>query len=292
MLMMKLQSILVYTFIWGSIYLLISLGFSLVCGVLRIFHLGYGATFVLAAYGTWLFISWAEMGLAASIMCMMLVQVGFALLVFYWGIFQRFLEQEEVLLTLAMLVFMAVTHMANHWFPVTAGVSLETTIIPGTFKIGMVRISYQMLLAALVGIGVTAAYVVFFLKTKSGLIIRAISQDTRASMLMGADVNRYYGLSMVLSVIPPAICTLMIAPFWSVEPFMGNQLMMTAMMVAILGGLGSLKGSIAASYLIGFIHASVSFLYISRFMGFAALVITLIVMIFKRGGLYAGETIW
>ena len=292
MLMMKLQSILVYTFIWGSIYLLISLGFSLVCGVLRIFHLGYGATFVLAAYGTWLFISWAEMGLAASIICMLLLQVGFALLVFYWGIFQRFLEQEEVLLTLSMLVFMAVTHMANHWFPVTAGVSLETTIIPGTFKIGMVRISYQMLLAALVGIGVTAAYVVFFLKTKAGLIIRAISQDTRASMLMGADVNRYYGLSMVLSVIPPAICTLMIAPFWSVEPFMGNQLLMTAMMVAILGGLGSLKGSIAASYMIGFIHASVSFLYISRFMGFAALVVTLIVMIFKRGGLYAGETIW
>lgn len=292
MLMMKLQSILVYTFIWGSIYLLISLGFSLICGVLRIFHLGYGATFVLAAYGTWLFISWADMGLAASIICMLLLQIGFALLVFYWGIFQRYLEQEEVLLTLAMLVFMAVTHMANHWFPVTAGVSLETTIIPGTFKIGMVRISYQMLLAALVGIGVTAAYVVFFLKTKSGLIIRAISQDTRASMLMGADVNRYYGLSMVLSVIPPSICTLMIAPFWSVEPFMGHQLLMTAMMVAILGGLGNLKGSIAASYLIGFIHASVSFLYISRFMGFAALVITLIVMIFKRGGLYAGETIW
>ena len=56
MLMMKLQSILVYTFIWGSIYLLISLGFSMICGVLRIFHLGYGATFVLAAYGTWAFI--------------------------------------------------------------------------------------------------------------------------------------------------------------------------------------------------------------------------------------------
>jgi branched-chain amino acid transport system permease protein len=64
------------------------------------------------------------------------------------------------------------------------------------------------------------------------------------------------------------------------------------MLVAILGGLGNLKGSITASYLIGFIHASVSFLYMSRFMGLAALVVTLIVLMIKRGGLFAGETLW
>jgi branched-chain amino acid transport system permease protein len=67
---------------------------------------------------------------------------------------------------------------------------------------------------------------------------------------------------------------------------------MTAMLIAILGGLGNLKGSIVASYLIGFIHASVSFLYVSRFMGLAALIITLAVMIYRRGGLFAGETLW
>jgi branched-chain amino acid transport system permease protein len=56
--------------------------------------------------------------------------------------------------------------------------------------------------------------------------------------------------------------------------------------------LGNLKGSIAASYMIGFIHATVSFLYVSRFMGLAALIITLIVLMIKRGGLFAGETLW
>jgi branched-chain amino acid transport system permease protein len=67
---------------------------------------------------------------------------------------------------------------------------------------------------------------------------------------------------------------------------------MTAMLIAILGGLGNLKGSIVASYMIGFIHATVSFLYVSRFMGLAALIITLIVLMIKRGGLLAGETLW
>jgi branched-subunit amino acid ABC-type transport system permease component len=47
-----------------------------------------------------------------------------------------------------------------------------------------------------------------------------------------------------------------------------------------------------ASYLIGFIHASVSFIFVSRFMGLAALIVTLVVMIYRRGGIFAGETLW
>jgi len=287
-----LQSILIYTFLWGSIYLLISLGFSLICGVLRIFHMGYGATFVLAAYAVWAFMEEANLGLIPSILLMFLVQIGFSLAVFYRGVFQRYLDQEEILLTLSILIFVAITHLANFLFPVTAGVSIPTTIIDDTLVIGKVRIAYQMLLAALAGILVTALYVLWFLKTRTGLIIRAISQNLPAALLMGAGVERMYYLAMILSVIPPTICMMMIAPFWGVDPFMGSPLLMTAMLIAILGGLGNLKGSIVASYLIGFIHASVSFLYVSRFMGLAALVVTLAVMIYRKGGIFAGETLW
>jgi len=233
-----------------------------------------------------------NLGLIPSILLMALVQIGFSLVVFYRGVFQRYLDQEEILLTLSILIFVTLTHLANFLFPVTAGVSIPTTIIDDTLVIGKVRIAYQMLLAALAGILVTALYVLWFLKTRTGLIIRAISQNLPAALLMGAGVNRMYYLAMVLSVIPPTICMMMIAPFWGVDPFMGSPLLMTAMLIAILGGLGNLKGSIVASYLIGFIHASVSFIYISRFMGLAALVVTLAVMIYRRGGIFAGETLW
>ncbi len=286
------QSIFVYAFIWGSIYLLISLGFSLICGVLRIFHLGYGVTFVLAAYAAWFFMEDVGLGLIPSIFLMLLVQIAFALFVFYRGVFQRYLEQEEVLLTLTVLIFVAVTHLANFLYPVTAGVSIPTTIIDDVLVIGKVKIAYQMVFAAALGVVVTLIYILWFLKTRTGLIIRAISQNIPAAMLMGASVNRMYYLAMVLSVIPPTLCMLVIAPFWGVDPFMGSPLLMTAMLIAILGGLGNLKGSIVASYLIGFIHSSVSFLYVSRFMGLAALIVTLVVMIYRRGGLFAGETLW
>lgn len=254
--------------------------------------MGYGATFVLAAYAVWAFMEEAGLGLIPSILLMFLVQIGFSLLVFYRGVFQRYLDQEEILLTLSILIFVALTHLANFLFPVTAGVSVPTTIIDDTLVIGKVRIAYQMVLAALAGILVTALYVLWFLKTRTGLIIRAISQNLPAALLMGAGVNRMYYLAMILSVIPPTICMLMIAPFWGVDPFMGSPLLMTAMLIAILGGLGNLKGSIVASFLIGLIHASVSFLYVSRFMGLAALIVTLAVMIYRKGGIFAGETLW
>lgn len=287
-----LLQIIIYTVIWGSIYLLISLGFSLICGVLRIFHLGYGVTFILAAYVVWGFMENAGLGLLLSIFLMLLVQCAFALIVFYKGVFQRYLEEEEVLLTLSILIFIAVAHLANYLYPVTAGVYIPTTIIDDVLIIGNVTIAYQMIVAALVGIVVTAIYVVWFLKTRIGLIIRAISQNLSAALLMGANVNRMYYLAMILSVIPPTICMLVIAPFWGVDPFMGSSLLMTAMLISILGGLGNLKGSIVASYLIGFIHATVSFVLVSRFMGLAALIVTLVVMIYRRGGIFAGETLW
>jgi len=287
-----LLQIILYTVIWGSIYLLIALGFSLICGVLRIFHLGYGVTFILAAYGVWAFMENAGLGLIPSILLMFLVQFAFALLVFYKGVFERYLEEEEVLLTLTVLIFVAVTHLANYLYPVTDGVSIPTTIIDDVLVIGNITIAYQMIAAAIVGIVVTAIYVLWFLKTRVGLIIRAISQNLPAALLMGVNVNRMYYLAMILSVIPPTICMLVIAPFWGVDPFMGSPLLMTAMLIAILGGLGNLKGSIVASYLIGFIHATVSFVYVSRFMGLAALIVTLAVMIYRRGGIFAGETLW
>jgi len=287
-----IQNIIVYTIIWGSIYLLISMGFSLICGVLRIFHLGYGATFVIAAYGTWLFMSGMGLGLIPSIILMFLLQIAIAIFVFYKGVFQRYLDEEENLLVISMLIFLAVAHFANYLYPTTSGVNLSTALVTGMAKIGAVNISYEMIAAAAVGVVVTGLFILMFLKTRTGLIIRSMSQDIYAAKLMGVSVDNMYYLAMILSIIPPTICILMIAPFWGIDPFMGASLLMTAMLIAILGGLGNLKGNIIASYLIAFIHFSVSFLWAPRFMGLAALVVTLIFLIVKRGGLMAGETIW
>lgn len=290
--METLQSIIIFTLVWGSIYLLVSLGFSLICGVLRIFHLGYGVTFILAGYLVWVFMSEAGLGLIPSIILVFIVQIIIAILVFYKGIFEKYLDQEEILLTMSILVYLVFMHLANYLYPVTAGVSIPTTMVEGMTKVGPVGISNQMLGAAIIGVLTTAVIILAFLKTRVGLIMRAMSQNLRGATLMGANINNMYYLAMALSVIPPTIAILVIAPFWGVDPFMGFPLFMTAIVVSIVGGLGNLKGTIVASFMIALIHSSVSFLYMSRFMGLAGLIVVLIILIFRRGGIFAGERLW
>jgi branched-chain amino acid transport system permease protein len=129
--------------ILGSIYLLISLGFSLICGVLRIFHLGYAYIFPLTVYGTWFFLQQLGWELIPSILGMIAVQFIIAFLI-YKGVVKRYLEREEILLTGLLLVALIIEQIANYFYPVQAGVYLNTTLIEGTVQIGEVIVSTQL----------------------------------------------------------------------------------------------------------------------------------------------------
>jgi len=130
------------------------------------------------------------------------------------------------------------------------------------------------------------------LKTKRGLVIRAVSQDLESSQLMGANVGKVYALAMLLSAIPPTICILVIAPISSIEPTMGLPLLITSILVAILGGLGNIRGSIMASYIVGFLSSSVAFLINPRMMGLATLITVFIVLLFRPEGIAKSESLW
>jgi len=287
-----IQFILIYAIVLGSLYLLISLGFSVVCGVLRVFHMGYGVTFVVAVYGMWMLMKEFHFGLVPAVIGMFVIQTLFTLGIIYFPVVKRYIEQEELLLTSLILIALIVEEAANFFYPVTAGVNLPTTILPGAVKIGPASIPIQMLIASGVAIVTTAVFVLFLLKTKRGLVIRAVSQDRESAELMGANVGRIYALAMVLSVIPPTICILVIAPVWSIEPSLGLPLMMTSILVAILGGLGNIRGSIMASYIVGFLSSAVAFSVNPRMMGLATLITVFVVLIFRPEGIAKSESLW
>jgi len=287
-----IEFILIYTFVLGSLYLLISLGFSIVCGVLRVFHMGYGVTFIVAVYAMWMLMKEFHLGLISAMLGMMILQILFTLGIIYFPVVKRYLEQEELLLTSLILISLIVEESANFFYPVTAGVNIPTTILPGALKIGKSSIPTQMVIASGVAVVTTAIFVLFLLKSRRGLVIRAVSQDIESAQLMGANVGKVYALAMVLSAMPPTICMLVIAPVWSIEPSLGLPLMMTAILVAILGGLGNIRGSIMASYIVGFLSSSVAFLINPRMMGLATLIMVFIVLIFRPEGIAKSESLW
>lgn len=287
-----IETMLVYTLLLGSLYLLVSIGFSLICGVLRIFHLGYAYIFVATIYLTWMFFHTLGLPLWLSIILMIVVQAGIAIAI-YKGIVARYVKMEEKIITGLLLIAMIAQEAANKWYPVQAAVNLPTTIIRGSLAIGGTEISYQMILAAAFGIVVTAFFVLFFLRTKTGLAVRAISYDINTSKIMGIQVEQIYMFIMVVVLLPVIIAMLMIAPVWAVDPWMGWGYMTTAILVSVMGGLGNIRGTIIAAFIIGLTHAFVSFVIKEpRLMNLAALVVVVIMLLFRPQGIAKTESLW
>jgi branched-chain amino acid transport system permease protein len=283
---------LVYTLLLGSLYLLVSIGFSLICGVLRIFHLGYAYIFVATIYLTWMFFHTLALPLWLSIILMIVVQAGIAIAI-YKGIIARYVKMEEKIITGLLLIAMIAQEAANRWYPVQAAVNLPTTIIPGSLVIGGTEISYQLILAAAFGILVTIFFVLFFLKTKTGLAVRAISYDINTSKIMGIQVEQIYMFIMVMVLLPVIIAMLMIAPVWAVDPWMGWGYMTTAILISVMGGLGNIRGTIIAAFIIGLTHAFMSFVIKEpRLMNLAALVVVVIMLLFRPQGIAKTESLW
>ena len=287
-----LEVVLIYSFILGSIYLLISLGFSIICGVLRIFHLGYAYLFTLTVYLAWMFMKEFGLGLIPALLGMVVVQflISYAI---YKGIIMRYVAREEIILTGLLLISIVVEQAVNYRYPIQAGVFIQTTLIDGASEIGSAVISNQLIVGAVVALLLTFLFIFFFLKTRIGLAIRALSQDIYSSRLIGIHVEGLYTLTMFLILIPVILGTLIVAPVWAVDPTMGSLYMTTAILVAILGGLGNIKGTIIASYLIGFTHAFVSFvLGEPRFMNFSALLLVIIILMVRPQGIAKSEALW
>ena len=287
-----LQVVLIYSFVLGSLYLLISLGFSIICGVLRIFHLGYSYLFALTVYLTWMFMKEFGLGLFPAIIGMVILQFLISILI-YKGIIIKFVQREEILLTGLLLFSIIVEQVVNYRYPIQAGVFVETTLIKGSSRIGVAVISNQLLAGAGIAILLTILFALFFLKTKTGLAVRAISQDIYSSKIIGINVESLYVFTMMLVLIPVIVGTLIVAPVWAVEPGMGSIYMTTAILVAILGGLGNIKGTIIASFLIGLTHAIVSFvLGEPRFMNLSALVLVMVILMVRPQGIAKSEALW
>jgi len=290
--LVTVETTLIYTFLLGSLYLLVSLGFSLICGVLRIFHLGYAYIFTATIYFTWMFMSLFGWGLIPSIAAMLVIQAGIAIAI-YKGLIVRYIKREEIIILGLLFVAIILEQSALRFYPIQTGVYLETTMVPGLSKIGQVTVSNQLIFAAILGIVTTGLFVLFFLKTKLGLAVRAISYDIYSSRLMGIQVERVFMFIMVLVLIPVILATLAIAPIWAVEPSMGWGYMIIAILVSVLGGLGNIRGTIIASYIIGFCNSVVGFVIAQPlYMGLSALIVVLIMLIVRPQGIAKSETVW
>ena len=151
-----------------------------------------------------------------------------------------------------------------------------------------VKIFYQHLVTFAAVLVILAGLHLFLEKTKLGLAIRATAQDREVANLMGMNEARLATVTVAISVALAAFTGSVIAPLSIVEPFMWLHPLIMMMAVVVLGGLGSIKGSFYAAYILGFAESIIVFtLPMGSFLkGSVALSIMILVLLIRPEGLF------
>jgi len=280
-----LQDILVTGLVNGGVYALLAIGFSLIFGVARIVNIAHTAFYMLAAYALYALTVKAGVPLAAAIPLSVIAVVVISLVCYKLVIEPVRRHDAAVLIaTIALgLVFQEtlLISFGGHYLGVPA-------IADGFASVLGVRVSYQRLVVLAAVVLVLAATWLLLNRTRLGLAIRAAANDLEVANLMGINVERVAMLTVAVSAALAAVAGAAVAPVFVVDPFMWLPPLVTMLAIVVLGGLGSLKGSLIGAFIIGFVEAITVFAVPSGayLKGAVALTIMVVVLLIRPEGLY------
>lgn len=248
--------ILIYTVVHGSVYALLAVGFSLIFGVARMLNMAHTVFCVLAAYVLYNLVSpilGIELGLVPAII-ISIVAVTLLGMLIYRFVIDRIREHHGAVLIITIALAMLIEQILILRFQNTpAGVNF---FIGGYTTIWGVKVINQYLLI----LGMTALLIIavhlFLSKTKMGIAIRAVANDTEVAYLMGMNPSRILMITMTITTAMAAIAGVLIAPDGVfTNPSVWGSTLLIVMVVVVIGGLGSIKGSIIGAAVIALVEA-------------------------------------
>jgi branched-chain amino acid transport system permease protein len=277
--------IVISSLINGSIYAILAIGFSLIFGVARIVNIAHTAFYMLASYCIYYMTN--KLGIHSILAMMVAVLVVTILgLISYKLFIDPIREHEAAVLIATIALAMALQEIMLLFF---SGDFLSVPpLIEGFFSILGVKVFYQQFLTFVVVLVILAALRAFLMKSRLGLAIRSTAQDREVANLMGMNESRVTMLTVGISVALAGLAGAVVVPLTIVNPFMWLHPLIMMMAVVVLGGLGSIKGSFIAAYILGFAEALVVFLapmgaYLKDSV---ALSIMILVLLIRPGGLF------
>jgi len=277
--------ILITSLINGSTYALLAIGFSLVFGVARIVNIAHTAFYMVAAYCIY-FVTF-KLGLPPAIGMLSGVVVATLIGLITYKIFIDPIREHEGAVLIATIA-LAIALQEVMLLIFTGDYLSVPPLVPGYFTIFGVKAFYQQLVTVVSALFILALLRALLMKTRLGLAIRATAQDREVANLMGMNESRVAMLTVGISIALAGFTGAVIVPLTIVEPFMWLHPLIMMMAVVVLGGLGSIKGSFIAAYILGFAEALVVFILpMGAFLkGSVALSIMILVLLIRPEGLF------
>ncbi len=270
---------LIFGTIQGSVYALLAIGFSLVYGVGGILNQAHGAFYVITMYlFYWFYINFAGFGLFVGaivgiIVCTIVGGLIYLLLI-------KPLQDSHVGVVIVTFAF---AFFIEQFVKVSVDSIYHDMppLIPGFIEIFGVIVYYHYILVVIVALSVIILVILFINKSKIGKSIRAVAQDAEAASLMGINVDRILTYALMISAFLAAVAAVLNVPMDVVAPHIGWSVLLNSFAIVVLGGLGSLHGSVVGAFIIAYARSYTNY-FISPVLGALIPIIVIVVMLVLR----------
>jgi len=236
----------------GILYVLVALGLTLIYGILHIVNFAHGEIYMLGAMGVFYLQVVAGLPFAVTLV---LIVVGSLLLgaVVERAFFRSLRGQWLQLVVASVGISLVIQSVA--WIAFGIQEKNVPSYLPGIVEVVGVRLPRERLLAAGVGLVLVAVLYLLVYRTKAGLAMRAIEEDEETARMLGVNADRVATLSVALGFVLAALAGAFVAPIYSLNPGMGLEPILMSFIIIIVGGLGSITGTVLAGLLVGVLQS-------------------------------------
>lgn len=266
----------------GLIYVIMALGFTLIFGIMRIVNFAHGEFYMAGAMAVLLlfgvmgwnfFIAVAAGGLVSAVLGVVVERILF-----------RPLVGEELQ---GMIMSLAVGITLQSLALIVFGPAEQSIARPfsGTWSLVNAVVPWDRTVVALAALAILAVFYAFLKFSRLGLAMQAVAQDPETAGLMGVESSIIYSAAFGIACLLAGLAGGLMAPIYTIGPYMGELPMLKAFVVVILGGLGSLPGAILGGLLIGLSESVLSTLFDSTAALIASFTIVLLIVVVRPAGL-------
>ncbi len=281
------MDILIYGTINSVALALYALGFALVYGISRLPNFAHGALYVLSGFITWSALNTLGFNYFVSILLSLLATgiIG-AVIYRFFLIRVRGMEISEIIASYA--IALAILE-GLRWGGFKGMTYTLPVFISGSTTIAGISVDYQRLLVVAIGAVLVICLWLFTRFTRIGLALRGMAQDERAALMLGIDSDLMAVVAMGLGSSLAAFAAMLLLPLGNIVVESGYNVLILAIAVCIVGGIGSWAGAVLAAFIIGFAQI-LTVVYIgSHYQMVVALLAIILTLILKPSGLFGQQ---
>src|SRR5208283_6228283 len=284
-----MESVLVYGAINSVTFALTAIGFSLVYGVSRVPNFAHGAIYVLVGFVTWSLVNDLNLNYGLSIIISLAIASLIGLAIYKFVLIRlRGMPTSEIIASFAvsLIILEGLRLQGIGGFKGFIGPNyVLKPFFEGKIEISGVFVDYQRLIVVATGVALSVILWLFTHYTKMGLSLRAIAQDEQAALMLGINSDRAGMTAMAIGSALAGLAAVTILPLGNISAEAGYHVLIYALAVCIIGGLGSWAGTILASFLVGFAMKISTFMFGAVWESVVLIGTIIIVLLIKPSGL-------